>query len=498
MLAAALSGGGCVTHAAPRSPEQGGRTASSHRALQQLRADLSRIFGAPIMAHGVWGVDVRLLAPRQRVFELNASKLMMPASNMKIVTLATSADALGWESRVTTSLEAVGLIEGGALRGDLIVRGAGDPTINARNDRANAVFDEWAAALKAAGIREITGRIVGDDQAFEDEGLGSGWAWDYLQYPYAAPSGALQYNEDAADLTIDPGAAPADPVVVALPPGTGLTILNRARTSVAGAPVEIAYRRHLDRPILEITGTVPAGSARLTRSVAVVNPTVFFAHALKEALVSRGIAVLGDAVDLDDVAATMEATGNGPRQLLASTPSPPLREIAAVLMKISQNLYAETLLKTLGSARHGLGTFEGGRRAANATLAAWGLPENGHVIADGSGLSRYNYLSAAMLTTILEHVHDDQRLRSDFMATLPIAGKDGTMASRLKRTRAEGNALVKTGSIANVRAVSGYVRSRDGEMLVFSILANDFVIPAATVNWIADLAIETLANFSRR
>ena len=450
------------------------------------------------MAHGAWGVDVRSLGPRQRVFELNAGKLMMPASNMKIVTVATSADALGWESRVTTTLEAVGPIEGGVLRGDLIVRGAGDPTINARNARASTVFDEWAAALKAAGIREITGRIVGDDQAFDDEGLGSGWAWDYLQYAYAAPSGALQYNEDAADLTIDPGAAPGDPVVVALAAGAGLTVLNRAKTTDAGTPEAITYRRHLDRPVLEIAGSLPAGSVRLTRSVSVVNPTVFFAHSLKDALISRGIAVPGEAVDLDDVAASMGSTGSGARQVLATTPSPPLREIATVLMKVSQNLYAETLLKTLGSARHGLGTFEGGRRAVNATLAAWGIPEDGHVIADGSGLSRYNYVSAGMLATILEHVYDDQRLRSDFMATLPIAGRDGTLASRMKRTRAEGNALAKTGAIANVRAVSGYVRTRDGETLVFSILANDFVIPAATVNWIADLAIETLANFSRR
>jgi serine-type D-Ala-D-Ala carboxypeptidase/endopeptidase (penicillin-binding protein 4) len=132
-----------------------------------------------------------------------------------------------------------------------------------------------------------------------------------------------------------------------------------------------------------------------------------------------------------------------------------------------------------------------------ATLESWGIPPDGYVIADGSGLSRYNYVTAGTVTAILEHLYREPRHREPFTATLPIAGKDGTIASRMKRTRAEGNAVAKTGSIANVRTLSGFVRTRDGETLVFSILANDFVIPAATVNWIADLAVEILSNFKR-
>ncbi len=117
---------------------------------------------------------------------------------------------------------------------------------------------------------------------------------------------------------------------------------------------------------------------------------------------------------------------------------------------------------------------------------------------DGSGLSRYNYVTAGTLATVLEHLYKDPRHREPFAATLPIAGKDGTISSRLKGTRAEGNALAKTGSIANVRALSGYVRTRDGEMLAFSILTNDFVIPSSTVNYIADLGVEILSNFTRK
>ena len=139
------------------------------------------------MARGVWGVDIRSLDTGEALYQLNDGRLMMPASNMKIVTLAGAVDVFGWDHTFSTTLETTAPIENGSLKGDLIVRGGGDPTINTRNNRAAAVLDEWAGALRAAGIARVEGRIVGDDQLFDDEGIGPGWAWDYLQYGYAAP-----------------------------------------------------------------------------------------------------------------------------------------------------------------------------------------------------------------------------------------------------------------------------------------------------------------------
>jgi PBP4 family serine-type D-alanyl-D-alanine carboxypeptidase len=282
---------------------------------------------------------------------------------------------------------------------------------------------------------------------------------------------------------------------VTLSAGSGLELLNRATTGTAESENTIDYRRHIDRAVLEVTGSIPLAAQSDLRTVAVVNPTVFFAQSLKDGLVARGIGVTGQAVDFDDIAAEMPS---GDLRVLATTASPPLGEIATVLMKVSQNLYAETLLKALGAARNGLGTAEGGRVAVRDTLTAWGIPRDAYVMYDGSGLSRYNYVTASTLTAVLEHMYKDPRHHDAFVATLPIAGKDGTIASRLRRTRAEGNAVAKTGSIANVRSLSGFVKTRDGEMVVFSILANDFVIPAATINWIADLGVEILSNFTRR
>ena len=463
--------------------------------VQQLQTELTHVFGAAIMSRGVWAVDVRSLDTGETLYQRNQDRLMMPASNLKIVTLAAAADTLGWDYRFPTSLETSAPIEAGTLKGDLVIRGGGDPTINTRDKRAEAVLDEWAAALRSAGIQQIDGRIIGNDQVFDDEGIGPGWAWDYLQYGYAAPVGALQFNEDVATLTVRPAAQAGDPAQVVLSPGAGLAIVNRVTTGTNGSVATIDYRRRLDQPILEVSGVVAADSTPLERTVAVVNPTLFFAQCVKDGLIARGIAVTGAAADFDDVAAEIAGQRTEPRTIV-TTQSPPLRDVATVLMKVSQNLYAETLLKALGAARGGLGTFEGGLTAVRGALTSWGIRDDAYVNADGSGLSRYNYVTAATVTAVLEREYKSQN-RDAFMSTFPIAGKDGSMASRLQRTRAAGNALVKTGSISNVRAVSGYVKSRDGEMLVFSIIANDFVIPAATVNWIADLGIEHLANFTR-
>lgn len=495
MLALAV---GCASHQPAVVSARQGSTAQPSAAVRELRQQLATVFNAPVMAHGVWGVEVRSLERGELLFSVNPEKLAMPASNMKILTLAAAAEVLGWDHRFTTTLESAAPVEDGVLRGDLVIRGTGDPTISTRGNRGEAVFDEWAATLNGLGVTAVAGRIVGDDQAFDDQGLGPGWSWDYLEAGYAAPVGALQYNESTADLTTAPGGAVGDPVAVYLSPGSGLSVVNRARTgdsAESGVRATIRVNRRIDRPEIEISGTIPLGAPAIRRTIAVVNPTQYFVESARDALVARGIEVAGPAVDGDDLAAALASPAE--RRVLVSTQSPPLRDIATVLMKVSQNQYAETLLKGIGAARGGLGTTAAGRRAAAEVFTRWGVPRTGYVMSDGSGLSRYNYIAPATISTVLARLHGDPKHRDAFLATLPIAGQDGTLSSRMRRSRAEGNARAKTGSIANVRSLSGYVTTRSGETLTFVILANDFAIPAATVTWIADLAVEILANVTR-
>ena len=420
--------------------------------LAALARDIDTILNDAALAHGYWGVLIKSLTTDETLFALNARKLFIPASNMKIVTLAAAAERLGWDYTYETRLLAAGPIDAGRLDGDLVVVGSGDPSLMA--DDSSGVFAGWADHLQAMGVRTIAGRVVGDDNTFDDEALGFGWSWDDLPDDYAAGVSALQFNENAVRLTVVPGAGVDDFAAISLSPaGSDLTVESELRTSGPDAPVRITARRLPGSARLVLHGSIPIGSSPSTRVVSVDNPTIFFVNALRTALITRGIDVRGPAVDIDDVRDPPSETG---ATLIASHRSAPLSQLAVRLMKISQNLYAETLLKTLGAAV-GTPTFAAARHQVELILGSWGVDAGELIDRDGSGLSRYDYVSPAALVTILTHISRDERLRAPFEATLPIAGRDGSLGNRMKGTPAEGNARAKTGSMSNVRALSGSV-----------------------------------------
>jgi serine-type D-Ala-D-Ala carboxypeptidase/endopeptidase (penicillin-binding protein 4) len=459
-----------------------------------LRADLGQIFDSPAFARMQWAVVVQSLASGETLYSENASKLMLPASNMKIVTLAAAAERLGWDFTYETTLVTSAPVVSGILEGDLIVVGSGDPTIGGRGGRATRVLEEWADRLRAAGLNGITGRIVADARAFDLETLGAGWAWDYLAAYYAAGVSALQYNESVADVVIRPGMSAGVPAVAEVRPiESGLILDAHVTTSASGEP-DLELSRLAGSNRLIVRGTVPVGSKEVVRTATVDRPALYFARILREVLVARGIRVGGAAVEYEDVypVPPSEAT-----RVLLSHRSPPLSEFARVLMKVSQNQYAETLLRTLG-AQSGQGTASAGRAVVREVLSGWGIPEDAYVQVDGSGLSRYNYVCADTLVRILRQMDSDPRHRDPFVATLPVGGQDGSIARRFVGTAAAGNVRAKTGSISNVRALSGYVTTFDGEPLVFSIIANHFTVPQATIDAATDQAVERLAGFTRK
>ena len=358
--------------------------------VQQLTADLRALFDQPALANAVWAVLVEPLATGETWFSINPDTLVVPASNEKIVTMATAAARLGWGFRFETRLESAAPISRGALKGDLVVVGGGDPTINKWSGNPDAVFAEFAGALQAAGITRIDGRIVGDDDAFEDERFGYGWSWDDFAYGYAAPVGALQYFENLVEVVVRPGTSPGLPAVIDLRPlGSDLTIVNRVTTGTAGTQTDIDIGRFPGRRELEVRGTIAAGSRDVVRTAAVDNPTLYFVQALKAALAAHGITVVGAAVDGDDLsygtAATSSARatagdqrvdGGGVRRVLAQHCSPPLSELGKTLMKTSQNLYAETVQKAL-SLSPGPASTAASRKLQEETLSTWGIAPGG-------------------------------------------------------------------------------------------------------------------------
>lgn len=469
-------------------------------AVRALAGDLSRLFARPAVAHAVWGAQVRSLARGDTLYALNEHTLLDPGSTTKIVTLAAAADRLGWNYRYETRLVTAAPVEQGVLRGDLVAHGTGDPTINAPGAGAD-LFEKWAAELRAAGIERIDGRIVGDDRALAGDvwtGLGPGWGWDDLGFGFATPSGALQHRENVVAIVVEP-TAPGEPAVVRFDPVSGLRLINRVRT--AGRATEPAWtlRRPPGRSALVLDGAIPAGAPAESRLVSVANPTDFFVAALRRTLIREGIPVTGAAVDVDSLPHAAPAAGAEAeaRRVLAIHRSAPLSEIAVRMMKRSQNLYAESLLRTLG-VESPSGSAADGVAAIGGVLESWGLDRRQFHVADGSGLSPRNALTAAALVIVLERLHGDPGRRTHFERTLPVAGRDGTLARRMRSSAAAGSARAKTGTKTDVGALAGYVDAAGGERLAFAILVNNFRTPAAEIVGVIDAAVERLAAFSRR
>jgi D-alanyl-D-alanine carboxypeptidase/D-alanyl-D-alanine-endopeptidase (penicillin-binding protein 4) len=457
-------------------------TAPREPAAASLAHDLDAILDAPPLQRSYWGVMVRSLATGRTLYARNGGRLLMPASNLKIVTLAAAADRLGWSYTYETRLFAPGPVRNGELQGDLLVVGSGDPQIG-EGSPPTAVFDGFAGALIGKGIHRIDGRIVGDDNAWNDETLGFGWSWDDLSEGYAAPVGPLQFANDSVQVTVAPGPETGASAAVTISPPGALAVVNEVSTSAAGSPPSIEARRSAGAHALVLRGSVPAGLAPIVRMIAVDNPTQFFATMLRQTLVSDGVDVAGPAVDVDDIRDAPPRQGEA-----AAYRSPPLSDLAVRLMKSSQNQYAETLLMTIAAAA-GTPTFAAGRRVVVETMERWGVAPGALIMADGSGLSRYNYVTPDALVTILAHVDADAKLKGPFEAALPVGGEDGTLEHRFGGTPAAANVRAKTGSMTGVRALSGYVTTADGERLAFSILANNFGVSADIVKAIDAIVV---------
>jgi D-alanyl-D-alanine carboxypeptidase/D-alanyl-D-alanine-endopeptidase (penicillin-binding protein 4) len=510
ILAALVAIAGCGASAPlppTVSPADPPATTASSAAVRDLQQDLTRLFGDPAAPSAVWGVQIRSSDRDETLYSLNQRTLLIPASTIKLVTLAAAASGLGWDFRFDTELIADGSIDDGVLIGDLVVRGTGDPSIGRRKSSVTDVPDDpfasWADALKTAGIHRISGRVVGDDRAMENGSgwsghqLGDGWTWNDLAFGFAAPGGALTFHENVTDLIIEPGTAPERPATARVEqPASGLQLTNHVVTGPTDGEVVLHLLRLPGQSTLEVRGSIPLGSAPVRRSVSVDDPTLFFLRTLRQTLVREGIAVDGTVIDVDDLASATTPDPAPVDQVLIRHQSPPLSEVAVDMMKRSQNLFAETLFRTLGSMT-GDGTVAASQATVRDLLSSWSIDTDQFIIADGSGLSRYNYLTPEALVGVLEHVRSDRRSAAIFEATLPVAGRDGTLAARMEGTAAAGNARAKTGTMSNVSALSGFVDTRDGETLTFAILANNYQSGAAEITRIIDQAVASLARFAR-
>jgi D-alanyl-D-alanine carboxypeptidase/D-alanyl-D-alanine-endopeptidase (penicillin-binding protein 4) len=516
----AILAAGCAAHAHP------GRLAPATR---HLAAEIDSALSGPEFDRALWGVVVQSLDNGEVVYRRNAERLLMPASNMKLLTSSAALVRLGADFRYRTVVLARGTRRGDTLAGDLVVVGRGDPTFSQHASGGADVLASlrpWADSLRARGVRTVAGRVAGDGSWFTDPPLGRGWAWDDLADSYAAGVGALQFNEGFALLQVAPGdsAGAAAPATL-LPTGAPLRLFGTVTTVPRDSNVErVEFDRAPFTDSVTVSGRISAGRAPARIEIAVPDPVRYFEAALTQVLREAGIAVLGQATpaatgaQLPAEAPRASPPGASPaagaaapaESLRAAAPpfpvapadtlfvwqSPPLRDIVPLFLKPSQNQIGETLLRTLGGAVKGAASVDSGRATVREVLREFGVADDAYVIADGSGLSRYDYVAPETLARVLLAM----ARRSDFdvfYRALPIAGVDGTIAGRMRGTAAANNVHAKTGSIANVRSLSGYVTSADGERFVFVMIANHFTAPRRVVEVVQDHVMERLANFRR-
>ncbi|MDT8436872.1 MAG: D-alanyl-D-alanine carboxypeptidase/D-alanyl-D-alanine-endopeptidase [Gemmatimonadota bacterium] len=487
--AAALAGlapAAALAQAAARAADPPpGAVAAPIRGPAELRERLEALLADPALARAHVGLAVQVAETGEVLFENEAEKRFVPASNTKIVTAAVALAVLGPEFRWTTRLVADGPIRGGALEGDLWIVGGGDPRLTREEIAA------WPALLREAGIERIEGAVIGDDRAFEPWQWSEGWAWDDLHAGWGAGVSALQLHPNTVRGVVIPGAAPGD--VAELRPETARPlppIRNLVRTGAPGSDVRLRFLPPPEGGPVELRGWVPAGSDSVSLYLANPHPTLHLLETVAARLAAAGIEVR------DGTRRAADEEGPARPGWSAELASEPLPEILAALMKPSDNQIAETVLRTLGREAGGGGSAAEGVEVVEETLADWGIEPGAVYLTDGSGLSRYNEVTPNALVRLLRAMWR----RPDFPvfeASMPVAAVDGTLRRRLAGTPGAGNVKAKTGSLTSVRALSGYLRDGAGETLIFSLLLNGYDAPGAVAVALEDLLVEQLALYRR-
>ncbi|MBN2091282.1 D-alanyl-D-alanine carboxypeptidase/D-alanyl-D-alanine-endopeptidase [candidate division KSB1 bacterium] len=472
--------------------------------VDRLNREIAQIINNPLFANAHWGVAIQSLQNGQYLFLQNENKGFMPASNMKLFTTATALVKLGPDYTFQTEIFRQGKMDpNGVLNGDLIIRGSGDPTLGGRyipeterKDRMLDVLNSWAEQLKKQGIRSIRGRIVGDDNLFDDQLLGRGWAWDDEPEWYAAQISALSFNDNCIDIYLMPADTLNGLAKFEIYPATQyVQIQNEVKTVADNQPQGIHFEKKRGTNQIIVQGAISINAKVVKEWFSVENPTGFMISVFKEILLKHGVKVEGKDVDIDDLPEFEYVQADSTR--LLKHQSPPLKQIIQTINKISQNLWAELLFRTLGAHFTETGKDTDGMDVVKSFLSEIGIAPEQIGIADGSGLSRLNLVTPMQVITLLRFLHNHQ-YQKEFYESLPIAGIDGTIKGRMRGTRAQNNVHAKTGFISRVRALSGYVTSLDNEKFVFSLITNNYTVPTSTANNIQDLICERLANFSRK
>ena len=442
-----------------------------------VRADT--LLGAAPSSKGDWGLLIVDAQTGETLFEKNADSYFVPASNMKLFTTALALAKLGPDYKFHTTLETRGTISpGGILSGDVVLVGRGDPNLSNRKFpyELKEEFDgplekalvEFADALVARGVKEISGDVIGDDSYFPRERYPNGWEIDDMVWEYGAAISAIVVDDNTVAVTLIPGEKTGDPVQASVAPLTpDFALQNDVTTSAAEVKSDLTLTREPGASLVVVRGTLPAKSAPRKLVLAIEEPAQHVASVLAGLLAERGVKLDGKirAVHVPEADVT-------PRAVLAEHVSVPLGDSVKLVNKISQNLHTEILLRTAARQNGLWSTPEEMLKTPQDFYASAGIAPDDVIQTDGSGLSRHDLVTPRAVVTLLRYAQG-QTWFAPYYASLPVAGIDGSLQDRMKGTVAAGRIHAKTGSVEHVRTLSGFAETPGGRRLIFSFLSNN-------------------------
>jgi serine-type D-Ala-D-Ala carboxypeptidase/endopeptidase (penicillin-binding protein 4) len=468
--------GCCQTKPRPKRNQRKQTEAAANR----FGARVDVLFSAQPVSKGLWGLLIADADTGHTLYELNADKYFVPASNMKLFTTALALAKLGPDYRFHTTLETHGTLDPeGTLNGDLILVGRGDPNLSNRkfpydlkeefDGSPEKTLAELADALIAKGVKHIAGDIVGDDSYFPRERYPSGWEIDDMVWEYGAALSAIVVDDNTVTLTLTPGILASDPVQSAVVPATpDFLVENDVVTSAAEVKADLTLTREAGSKLVVVRGTVPAGAAPRKLVLAIHEPAEHAASLLAQLLTDRGVKVDGKprAQHIPETAAAP------PRAVLAEHLSIPLGDSVKLINKISQNLHTEMLLRAVARQAGLWSKPEDLVKFPADFYTAAGIDPADVIQSDGSGLSRHDLVTPRALVALLKYA-ETQPWFAPYYASLPVAGIDGTLESAMKNTVAAGRIHAKTGSVEHVRTRSGFAETLSGKRLIFSFMSNN-------------------------
>lgn len=434
-----------------------------------LAARIDSILQRPALRQAHWGIMVRDAATGRVLYERQAERHFVPASNLKLVVSAAAAHHLPADFRFVTSVHATGPVRDGTLQGDLVLFGRGDPMISDRYfPSRTAVWEMLADSLRARGVRRVSGAVMADESWFDADYVRGDWAEYDTRWWYGAPVSALGFNDNSIDFRIEPGSEPgARPRITWEPQSAFVELENTARTGPAGSRMTLDFERVGRGNAIRAYGVIPMGTAAQTEHFAVGSAAAYTGTVFRETLERRGIEVAVDSVRVVSDAALSPARGAA---VLAEHRSPPLAQAIGPVLLTSQNWFAEQLAKTLGRTVAGEGSWDAGLRVERQFLTGVvGVDSADFVLRDASGLSASNLVTPRALVQLLDYVRRTPR-QSVVRDALPVSGGKGSLSARF--TEMPGRVRAKTGYIGNVDSLAGYLTRADGSEVIFAIIAN--------------------------